>query len=217
MTTTLKIIIADDHPIFRRGLREVIQADRGIEILDDIGDGKEALARIRELKPDVAVLDLDMPVMNGFDVVRAIQKERLDVEVIILTMYKEEDIFNEAMDLGIKGFVLKESAATDIIGGIKSVQAGKYYISPSISEYLVNRNDRQRHLMKRVPSIHMLTTSEKRILRMIAENSTSKEIASQLNISVRTVENHRANICEKLGIRGSHSLLKFAIENRSSL
>jgi DNA-binding NarL/FixJ family response regulator len=215
--TKLRVLIADDHPIFRKGLVLAISAERSIEIAGEAGDGQQALRLAEELKPDVIVLDIEMPLMNGLQVADEIIKRQLPVDIVILTMYKEEDMFNEAMDLGVKGYVLKESAVSDIVNSIKTVASGRYYLSPSISDFLVSRSDRARSLLKKRPQLENLTTTERKVLRLISENKTSKEIADGMHISYRTVENHRSNICNKLEIHGSHALLKFAIENKSVL
>jgi DNA-binding NarL/FixJ family response regulator len=217
MSTEIRLVIADDHPLLRKGLRQVIESDSRLKVLDEAGDGEAALERIEALRPDVAVLDIEMPRLTGFDLLRAIREKKLAVEVIFLTMYKDEDMFNEALDLGAKGYVLKDSAITEIVGCIRTVAAGRHYISPAISSFLVNRNTRSAELVKQKPSLNDLTATERRILKLIAENKTSKEIAAELFISHRTVENHRANICQKLDLHGSHSLIKFAFDHKSQL
>jgi DNA-binding NarL/FixJ family response regulator len=213
----IRIVIADDHPIFRKGLRHAIETDRELEIVGEAQDGMQALELIEELKPAVIVLDIEMPRKTGLEVARDIQKRNLPVEIIFLTMYKDEDMFNEAMSLGVKGYVLKECAVSDLAMSVKTVIAGHHFISPAVSELLVNRNDRARVLVRRRPQMEDLTVTEKKVLRLIAENKTSKEIAISLHVSYRTIENHRSNICNKLDIHGSHSLLKFAIEHKSFL
>ena len=213
----LRVLIADDHPIFRKGMLLAISNERSIEIVGEAGDGREALDLAIELKPDVAVLDIEMPELTGLQVAEEIIKRKIHIAVIFLTMYKEEDMFNEAMDVGAKGYILKESAVSDIVLGIKSVAAGNQFLSPSIEEYLQGRNDRTHQLIKKKPQIVNLTVTERKVLRLISENKTSKEIGDELHISYRTVENHRMNICNKLEIHGSHALLKFAIEFKAVL
>ncbi|MDQ3686158.1 MAG: response regulator transcription factor [Acidobacteriota bacterium] len=217
MEAEIRILIADDHPIFRKGLRDVIESEPGLTVVAEAVDGAAALAGIEDLAPDVAVVDIHMPKMSGFGLAREVRQRRLAAKIIFLTMYQDEDTFNEAMDVGVKGYVLKESAITDITSSVKTVAAGRHYISPSISTYLVNRGARFASLAKNRPSISDLTPTERRILKLIAENKTSREIAGELFVSYRTVENHRANICNKLELRGSHSLVKFAIEHKSLL
>ena len=214
----IRVLIADDHPIVRRGLRQVIESDSSLEVVDEVGDGALALSRILELRPDVAVLDIDMPGMGGFEVTREIKRKNgPPVEVIILTIHSEEDMFNEALDLGVKGYVVKDCAVTDIVAGIKSVAAGRHYISPSLSSYLINRRSRADALSKEKPLLSALTPTERRVLKLISEYKTSKEIADELFIHYRTVENHRTNICQKLELHGSHALLKFALKHKSEL
>ncbi len=212
-----KVLIADDHPIFREGLVRIIERDKSFTIVAQCGDGGEALALIRELQPEIAILDISMPTMSGLDIARSAQQEGLSVEIVILTMYKDDKYFNAAMDIGVKGYVLKDSIATELLESLRALSSGKYYISPVISELLIDRKTRLQSLAKAMPSLNELTPSERNILKLLAENKTSKEIANELFISVRTVENHRTHICNKLGIKGHNKLLQFAIEHRSAL
>lgn len=217
MTSTISVVIADDHPLFRKGLRQSIEEDPSFTILGEASNGAAALRLIEERMPDVAVLDIDMPEMRGLQVARVVQEKKLFVAVIILTIYKEEDMFNEAMDAGVRGYVMKETAVIDLLEAMKAVAMGKYYFSPAIAGHLVSRSQRAKTLLTQKPSLADLTPAEQRILKLIARNKTSKEIADDLSISYRTVETHRTNIATKLNIHGSHSLLKFALENKSVL
>jgi DNA-binding NarL/FixJ family response regulator len=217
LKSSLTILMADDHPMFRGGLRQVIETQPGLRIVYETGDGMDALRIMRQLKPQVAILDLDMPRMSGLDLAELIQRERLPVRVIILTMYREEDMFNEAMDRGVLGYVLKDSAADDILNCIRAVGDGQHYLSPTVSAFLVNRHTRAESLRRAKPGLERLTPAELRILRLIASNKTSKEIADELNLSTRTVDNHRFNICSKLDLHGVHSLVKFAFDHKSAL
>jgi DNA-binding NarL/FixJ family response regulator len=217
MRSEIRIVIADDHPIVRRGLKEIIEADSLLKVVAEAGDGLAALEKIEQLRPDVAVLDIDMPAMDGFAVAREIRGKALPVEIIILTIHREEELFQEALDLGVKGYVLKDSAITDIISGIKSAAAGKAYISPELSAFLLNRMNRAEALARQKPGLESLTAMERRILRLIAEDKTSKEIARQLFISYRTVETHRTNISRKLELKGNLALVKFALAHKSEL
>ena len=212
-----RIFLADDHPLLREGLRKVIERESWMVIVGEADDGERALALIEESRPDVAVLDVEMPKMSGFEVARAVRERRLPVEIVFLTMHRDEDIFNKALDAGAKCYVLKDSAVIEIVGCIKAAVKGGHYISPSVSGYLVNRSARAGALAEQVPALRDLTETEQRILRLISEYKTSKEIASCLGISYRTVENHRTNISNKLELRGSHALLKFALEHKSEL
>lgn len=215
MSKTIKIIIADDHPIFLSGLKQILAADNTIEIIGEAENGVKAIELVNEFKPEIAILDIDMPKKTGLEALKELVDS--DTKFIFLTMYAEEDIFDEAMNLGIKGYVLKDSAVNDIIECIHTVSENNYYISPSVSNFLINRKKRFNDLRNNNPMIDQLTPSEKTILKYISENMTSKEIAEILFLSYRTIENHRTNISNKLKLKGSHSLLKFAIENKNLL
>ena len=207
----------DDHPLFRNGLRHVIQGNDRFELVAEAGDGETAWQLIQEKKPDVVVLDINLPKLTGLEVAKKIRDKKLPVRVIVLTMLKEEELVNRALDLGANGFVLKENAVEDIVNAIVTVADGGHYLSPAVSAFLVRRRSRAEALAAHKPGLEDLTKAERRILKLIAEKKTSKEIAAELFISPRTVEAHRANISSKLELRGSHSLLQFALENRSVL
>ena len=213
----ITIILADDHPIVRKGLREIIDDDRRLKVIAEAGNGREAVDAVERLKPRVVVLDVDMPVMNGFEAAREIKTKNLATEIVFLTMHRDEDMFNEALDLGAKGFVLKDSALDDIVECVKEIAADRYYASHSLTTFLINRTRHAINLTEKQPTINDLTATERSVLKLIAENMTSNEIGEQMFISPRTVEKHRANICRKLDLHGSHSLLKFAISNKSKL
>lgn len=215
MNEEIKLIMADDHPIFREGLRQIIEKDSRIKIVGEADNGQKALELIEEKMPDIALLDIDMPKLTGLEVLKKVSGT--SVKIIFLTMYSEEDIFDEAMELGIKGYVLKDSAVNDILECIFSVSEGNYFISPSMSNLLLRRRKKMTDLRKNNPMLESLTPTEKKILRFISQNKTSREIAEVLFLSHRTVENHRTNISNKLNLKGSHSLIKFAIENKSLL
>jgi len=215
MKDEVKIVIADDHPIVRQGLRQMIEAEKNFTIVGEAGDGEDALQLIETHKPDVAVLDIDMPRIGGFDVARELKRKKSEVGIIFLTMHSEEEIFQTAMDLGVGGYVLKDSATTDIVAGIKSIASGKPFISPALSALLLNRRRRVNKLARQKPELDSLTPTERRILKLIAEDKTSKEIGEELFISHRTVHAHRANISTKLNLSGNLALVKFAITHKS--
>ena len=217
MNQEIRLLIADDHPLLRAGLRQVIETDPLLRVVAEASDGAAALAQLKSVQPDVAVLDIEMPQLTGFALLREIQAQGLSTAVVFLTMYRDEEMFNAALDLGALAYVLKDSATTDIIGAIRAAAAGQPYISPSISAFLLNRATGKKKLAQQNPGLNDLTPAERRVLRLIAEDKTSREIAEALSISYRTVENHRANICQKLNLKGSHSLLKFAYEHKAKL
>lgn len=217
MRTPITILLADDHPVYRAGLRQIINEDPAFAVAHETGNGAEALGLLRKHDPRIAILDMDMPGMNGLEVARAHRRERLLGGIVFLTMYREEDMFREAMELGAKGYVLKESAPADILQCLHAVSSGQHYISPSLAGFLLPHRRPGEGASRDKSGLVSLTPAERRILRRIASDKTSKEIADELGLSPRTVENHRSNMSAKLGLQGSHSLLKFAFENRGRL
>lgn len=214
MTSLITLIIADDHPLFRSGVRQSLEREASFRVLAEAGDGEHALRLIREHMPAVAVLDINMPKMTGLNVVKEIRKWKVSPEFVLLTMFDDEEILNEAMDLGVKAYLLKESASIDVVSAVQSVLAGKHYISPTLTEKLLNRRKKQDSFEKKHPGLDLLTETERKVLKLVADSKTSKQIADELFLSQKTVDNYRFKISEKLGLRGAYSLLKFALENR---
>lgn len=217
MGDEIKLVVADDHPIVRKGLVQIIAAAPEIKVLAEADDGEAALKLIEELRPDIALLDINLPRLTGFDLIREIERRKLPVKVVFLTMHEEEEMFNEAMDMGAQGYLLKDSAVSEIVEAIKRVAAGHSYISAAITSFLLNRRRRSDQFAHQSKGLAELTPTERRVLRLIAEYKTSKEIADELGGHYRTVENHRTNICRKLDIHGSHLLLRFALRYKSEL
>jgi DNA-binding NarL/FixJ family response regulator len=217
MSSRISLVIADDHPIVRSGLCRAIERDPGLEVVAEVADGRAALATIQNLKPQIAVLDIDMPILDGFGVARELQKQRLPVDIVFLTMHSGEDLFHAALDLGAKGYILKESAIAEIVTGVRTVAAGQHFVTSSRTSLLVQRRRGARALAEREPGLSDLTPTERRILEMVADSRSSKEIGAELFIHYRTVENHRTAICQKLGLSGPNALLKFALKHRSEL
>jgi DNA-binding NarL/FixJ family response regulator len=217
MSEKTTVLIADDHPIVRQGFVKVIERDPSFQIIAESGDGERALKLIRELEPDIAVLDISMPDMSGLEIIKQIGDDNLPTRFVILTMYKDPEYFDTAIDMGVKGYILKESAIGELLNCLRTVSQNKYYISPLLSGYLLERDAKIKSLNNRMPALSKLTRSEKRILKLIAENKTSREIADDLCVSPRTVQNHRTNICNKLGLKGHNKLLLFAVRNKSLL
>jgi DNA-binding NarL/FixJ family response regulator len=215
--SVISIVIADDHPIVRAGLRQAIESDPALRVVAEAADGDAALARIREHQPAIAVIDIDMPKIDGLGVARALQKERLPVRLVFLTIHGEEDLFHAAMDLEARAYLLKESALTEIAQGLRAVAAGQYYVSAPLTGYLLQHRTRAKRLAEAAPGVDALTATERRVLQLIAGGQSSKEIGAALGISYRTVENHRTNICQKLGLAGPHALLRFAVQRKPEL
>ncbi len=215
---SLQILIADDHPIFRKGLRQVLENERRIgAVVEEASDGLRALELLETANYNLAILDIEMPGKNGLDVVRAMRLRGISCPVIFLTMYDDKELFDEALELGVMGYVLKENAVHDILDAVKAVLSGKPYISALMSSAMLKGKAQAEQLSKHLPAIDILTTIERRILRHIADGKTSKQIAEEMHLSSKTIDNHRNNIASKLNIRGTHSLLKFAVLHKREL
>jgi DNA-binding NarL/FixJ family response regulator len=218
MSRAIGILIADDHAIVRQGLRLAIEADARFTIVAEASDGRAALDQIQQLQPQIAVLDIDMPEMDGFAVAREVRARRLPVDIIFLTVYRDERFFSEALQLGTKGYVLKDSAVTEIVSSISAVASGEHFASPALTTYLIQSRRVTKPSAPQQPlGLLDLTTTERRVLALIAEYKTSREIGDALHISYRTVQTHRANICTKLALQGSHALMKYALSHKAEL
>jgi len=214
MINNIHILIADDHPLLRRGLREEIESAPNLKVVAEASDGQEALDKIEQFRPRIAVLDIDMPRLDGFKVAKAVRAQQLPVEIVFLTVHREETYLSRSLQTGVLGYVLKDSASTDIVACIMAVAAGQPYASPAMTAYLLKRS---RRLTDQMQGLGTLTPTERTILKMIADYKTTRDIAEALFISPRTVETHRANICQKLDLRGSHTLMKFALAHQAEL
>ena len=213
----IKIIIVDDHPLFRKGIKTVLSAEENIEIIGEAGDGETALTLAKEKIPDVLILDINLPDKSGIEIAQEINSFNKEIKIIFLTMYNEEDLFNAAFDAGASAYLLKENAVDEVLTAVTEVNGGANYICNSVGSFLLNRQKKTANLALGNPGIKELSEKEREILKLIAQGKTSKEIGDTLFVSYKTVENHRSRICNKLGIKGSFPLLKFAIENRSHI
>ena len=180
MAQEIRLVIVDDHPIVRKGLRDVIEGEPDLKVLAEAGDGETGLELIRKLQPQIAVLDLHMPKLDGFGMATQIRKQNLPVETIFLTVHSEVDLLDRAMESGGKGFIPKESALFDIVNGIRSVALGRPFVSPSMTAALLKRRATNTGLKKDTPGLASLSSAETRILTMIAAGKSTKAIAAEL-------------------------------------
>jgi DNA-binding NarL/FixJ family response regulator len=217
MNEDVRIVIADDHPLMRKGIIGVIHEIPHWRVVGEAADGEQALRLLDELHPHVLIIDIDMPKLNGLEVAKIVQQRKLLVKVIVLTMYDNETMFNRAIDVGVMGYVLKDAVVTETVDALRNVLAGKYYLSPSVSGALAKRVRLDEDEPAYALGLSKLTRTERKVLKLIAENRTSKEIAEELFISVRTVETHRSNICQKLDLHGTNALLRFALAHHDAL
>lgn len=217
MNSVIKIGFADDHPIFRRGLRDVINLEDDFEVIWEVPNGQEVLHQISKDIPDVILLDIDMPIIDGIEAAMTINLNYPDIEMIFLTMHKDTQLFDSMKKFDVKGYILKDSAVDEIVECIKKVSQGITYMTPELTELLLGINESKTNPESSLFIISNLTSTEKNILKLISESNTSKEIAKELYISTRTVENHRYNISKKLHLKGNHALLKFVISNKDAI
>ena len=200
-----KLILVDDHAMFRQSLRKLLE-DQDFSIAGEASDGREAVRLARTLDPDIAILDVSMPLLNGIDAAHEIHRLAPRTQVILLTMYREEAYILEALRAGIRGYVLKDQAASDLIAAIGDVLKGSIYLSPGISEAVVKA-----YKTKSNAPGEPLSSRERQVLQLVAEGNTTKQIASILNVSVKTADSHRTRIMKKLDIHETASLVRYAI------
>ncbi len=213
MPDEISIVLADDHPVVRKGLKLSIEEDTKLRVIAEAGDGEAALALIKKLSPQLALLDIDMPKLGGLGVAKDVSRLGLKTKLIFLSFHRDEDFFRAALDIGGRGYLLKYSAMEEIVTAINAVISGQVYMSSAIALQLL----RGPEVVSEDDSvIRDLSPSERRILLLIADGLSSKEIGAELSIHYRTVENHRTNICRKLGIEGANALLRFAVQHKGN-
>lgn len=205
---TIKVLIADDHTLVREGIKALLKEIRNIEVVGEAKDGDEIIEKIKELNPDIILLDISMPKVNNLNFCEKIRSISEDIKIIILSMHYSEEYVREALRYGVKGYILKDSSFSELEIAIKSVFNGEVYLSPKISNILVRD-----YLDKVKDPLDMLTERQKEILKLLAEGYSVKEIAQLIGISVKTVETHKAQIMEKLNIYDIPGLVKFAIKH----
>jgi len=205
----LRILIGDDHPIFRSGVRDVLSGHEEFEIIAEAENGLIAYQSIIAQRPDIAILDVEMPLLNGLDVARKVLSEKHQTQFIVLTMHKSREYFLDAMQIGVNGYLLKDNAINDLVACVKAVGMGQKYVSEQLNSLLQQSGQEVSASMERVRNL--LTPTEKIILKLISEGKTSTEIASLLIVASNTIENHRANMVRKLNLEGKNSLLKFSL------
>jgi DNA-binding NarL/FixJ family response regulator len=220
MTTVddqISILIADDHPLMRKGLRLSVEEDPGLKVVGEAADGETALSMIAKLQPDIVLLDIEMPKLDGLGVARELVKRGAKTQIIFLTLHSDQNLFRSAMDLGCRGYILKDSAVQEVVAGVRAVASGRPYLSSAITANLLQRPEPPAAQDQTIMST--LTPTERRIMRLIAQGKTSKEIGGELSIHYRTVENHRTSICRKLELEGegANALLRYALQNKDQL
>jgi len=207
----IRILLADDHSVMRTGLRLVLERQPDFRVVGEASDGREAVALVQQHKPDVVVMDIGMPNLNGIEAARQVTASLPEVSVVILSMHSDEAYVLRALKAGARAYLLKESAESDLIAAIRAVHNGKAFFSPAVSRMLVEDYIRQLQDREIEDSYELLTTREREVLQLIAEGKSNKEIANMLNLSLYTVESHRGNLMEKLNLHTVPELILYAV------
>jgi DNA-binding NarL/FixJ family response regulator len=204
----IRILLADDHAVVRQGFRMILGAQPDMEIVGEAGNGREAVELAERLKPEVVVMDVSMPELNGIEATRRLAASTPHTRVLALSMHKDSVYVREILRAGARGYLLKDSVAADLVSAVRAVASGEGYLSPQVSNAVLD--DYRRHVTN---PIDMLTSREREVLQMLAEGKTNKEIASVLNLSAYTVEAHRGRVMEKLNVHTIADLVRFAVRN----
>ena len=204
----IRILLADDHAVVRQGFRMILAAHSDLEIVGEAGNGREAVELAATLRPDVVVMDVAMPELNGIEATRRLTAENPHTRVVALSMHKDSVYVREILRAGARGYLLKDSVADDLVAAVRAVANGEGYLSPAISNAVLD--DYRKHVTN---PIDLLSSREREVLQMLAEGQTNKEIATTLNLSVYTVDAHRGRIMEKLNVHSINELVRFAVRN----
>lgn len=207
----LRILLADDHIVMRTGLRALLERQPDLEVVGECENGRETVQLSASLRPDVVVMDVGMPLLNGIEATKSIVTQRPATAVVILSMHADESYVMRALNAGARGYLLKDSAAADLLGAIQAVSQGKSFFSPKVSRILAEDYVRVLKQKGAVDTYDLLTSREREILQLLAEGKTNKEVATDLNISTYTVETHRSHILQKLNLHNSAEVVLYAV------
>src|SRR4051794_25832235 len=208
---SIRILLADDHTIVRKGLRMLLESNEGFRVIAEAADGREAVALAEQHQPDIVVMDVAMPVLNGIEAARQICNSGTPSAIVFLSMHADEGYVLKALKSGAKGYLLKDSAEHDLINAVRTVSEGKAFFSPAISKMLVEDYVRQMREQKVADSYDLLTTREREVLQLLAEGRSNKEVAAVMNLSLHTVETHRGNLMQKLNLHSGAEMILYAI------
>ena len=214
MTTKTRVLVADDHGIVRHGLRSLLERQLDMEVAGEAGDGRDAVGMAAELNPDIIVMDIAMPQLNGIDAASQLAAAAPGTAIILLSMYSEEEFMIRALSAGVRGYLLKDSAEADLIRAVRAVASGKTYFSPEISHLLVEDYMRRLQSEGLQDSYRLLTDREREVLQLLAEGRSNRETARLLNLSLHTVETHRTNLMRKLELHNIAEIVAYAMRKR---
>jgi len=213
VTSKIRILIADDHTLLRNGICALLKEVQDMVIVGEASDGREAVHLAGQLKPDIVLMDIAMPLLNGLEATRQIKRAHPEINVLVLTMYDNEEYFREMLEVGASGYIIKRAAATELVSAIRAVYNGEAVLSPAITRLLLEDYlNRDLHNEKGDPNA--LSSREREVLQLIAEGRTSREIAEILNLSVKTVQSHRTSLMQKLDLHDRGELIKYAIQKK---
>lgn len=209
--SSIRVLLADDHKLMRSGLRLLVEQQSDFRVVGEASDGRSAVALAMDVKPDIAVLDIGMPELNGIEAARQITEQLPETAVVILSMHSDESYVLRALKAGARGYLLKDSAEADLALAIRAVREGKSFFSPAVSQVLLEDYLRKLRKTGAEDSYELLSPREREILQLVAEGKSSKEVANMLNLSVYTVETHRANLMKKLNLKSMPELILYAV------
>jgi two-component system response regulator NreC len=210
----IRVLLADDHGVVRKGLRFLLESEGDIEVVGESSDGRQAVQDAETLRPDVIVMDIAMPRLNGIEATSQIVKRSPDSSVIVLSMYSDEEYLVRALTAGAKGYLLKDSAESDLVAAVRSVSGGRPFFSPSIASTLLEDYVRQLQQRGLSDSYDLLSDREKEVLQLLAEGKTNKEVATVLNLSTHTVETHRTHLMQKLNLHNTAEIVLYAVRKK---
>ena len=213
MTSKIRILLADDHTLMRNGIRALLEDEQDIIVVGEAEDGREAVRLVNQVKPNVVLMDIAMPLLNGLEATRQIKREHPEIKVLVLTMYDHEEYFREMLEAGAAGYIVKRAAANELVAAIRAVYNGEAVLSPAITRLLLE-DYLSRDIHKSENDANTLSSREREVLQLIAEEKTSKEIAEILNLSVKTVQSHRTSLMQKLDLHDRGDLIKYAIQKK---
>jgi DNA-binding NarL/FixJ family response regulator len=208
----VKVLLVDDHGLVREGIKMILERERHFEVVGEATDGRKALAALQKVRPDVILMDISMPNLNGFEAIFQIKRSYPDAKILVLTVHTNEEYVYKSLKAGALGYLVKDSAVSELVGAVKAVAEGKPYLSPSISKGVVDRLTHPGEMAEEDSPLERLTPREREILQLIGEGKNYHQIADILSISYKTVENHRSNIVQKLNVRERAQLVRYAIE-----
>lgn len=207
----IKVLLAEDHTIVRKGLCSILESDSNIVVVGEASNGNEALAEAKKINPDIIVLDISMPLLNGLEVAWQLSRILPDIKILILSMHDSEEMVFKSLEAGAKGYILKKAVPDELIAAIKMLFYGKTYFSPSIEEMIREKIEEKGKPMEELTLQQTLTKRQREIIQLVAEGYSSREIAEMLKLSIKTIENHRTNIMNKLKLNNLTDLIKYAI------